>query len=159
MPATALRHFDEDLSRARSLIAHAGTLPRTNPREELLRSDVLRSAWMFSVGAMDAYFSDAYTDVVAAAIISKSRQPAMVLPDFFYEIRFPVRAVLETYAANENWRWRMAARRMMDRENVWSLSTVQGLFNKFFRSGHRFFGDLLDAWILHSEATKRLWHH
>jgi len=122
----------------------------------MLRSDLLRSAWMFAIGAMDAYFCDAYTDMVAATIISKSRHPAANLPDFFYEIRFPVRAILEPYAINENWRWRMAARKMMERENVLSLATVQTLFNKFFRPGRRFFRDRLPDWIVHPDAKKRL---
>lgn len=156
MPATALQHFNEDVARVRVLIALAETLPRATVVQQTLRSDVLRSAWMFAVGALDAYFSDAYTDVIAASIISKSRWPAMELPEFFYDVRFPVRAVLEPYAANMNWRWRMAARRMMDRENVLKLATIQNLFNKFFRKGHRFFGDVLDAWIMHPDATKRL---
>ena len=56
---------------------------------------------MFAVGAMDAYFCDAYTDIVAATIISKSRHQAANLPDFFYDIRFPIRAILEPYASNE----------------------------------------------------------
>ena len=43
--------------------------------EKLLRSDLLRSAWMFAVGALDAYFCDAYTDIIAATASSKSRQP------------------------------------------------------------------------------------
>src|SRR5205807_7187354 len=124
--------------------------------EHMLRGDVLRSAWMFAVGALDAYFCDAYTDVVAATIISKSRQPAIVLPDFFYEIRFPVRSILEPYANNINWRWRMAARKMMERENVLSLSTVQTLFNKFFRNGQRLFRDVLPAWIVHPDSRRRL---
>ena len=124
--------------------------------ELMLRSDLLRSAWMFAVGAMDAYFCDAYTDIVAAAISSKSRHPAANLPDFFYEIRFPIRAILEPYASNDNWRWRMAARKMMERENVLSLPAVQTLFNKFFRKGHRFFRDRLPDWIVHPDATKRL---
>ena len=152
----ALQHFNEDAARARVLIAHAESLPRHNPADELLRSDILRSAWMFAVGALDAYFSDAYTDVVAATIISKSRFNGMVLPEFFYDIRFPVRAVLETYAVNMNWRWRMAVRRMMDRENVLKLETIQKLFNKFFRRGQRFFGDVLDSWVIHQDAKKRL---
>jgi hypothetical protein len=156
MPATALQDFYEDAARVRALIAHADALPRANPADQSLRSDVLRSAWMFAVGALDAYFSDAYTDVVAATIISKSRHDPMTLPDFFYDIRFPVRAVLESYAVNVNWRWRMAARRMMDRENVLKLETIQKLFNKFFRKGHRFFGDVLDSWITHPDAKKRL---
>ena len=111
---------------------------------------------MFAVGALDAYFCDAYTDLVAATIIAKSLKSAIILPDWFCEIKFPVRAILEPYANNVNWRWRMAAREMMARENVLSLSTVQTLFNKFFRDGHRFFGDLLDAWITRPDSKKRL---
>lgn len=123
----------------------------------MLRSDLLRSAWMFAVGALDAYYSDAYTDVVAATIISKSRHASMVLPEFFYDIKFPVRAILEPYAINVNWKWRMAARQMMERENVLSLDTIRRLFNKFFRKGYRFFDEnRLDSWITHPEAKKRL---
>lgn len=124
MPATAFQHFEEDVARAKAIVAHADPLPRTNAAEQLLRSDFLRSAWMFAVGAMDAYFSDAYTDVVAATANSKSRQPAITLPDWAYDIKLPFRAVLEEYD-NTNWRWRMAARKMMARENVISLSAVQ----------------------------------
>ncbi len=122
----------------------------------MLRSDLLRSGWMFAIGAIDAYFCDAYTDIVAATIISKSRHQAAILPDFFYEIRFPVRAILEPYAMNDNWRWRMAARKMMERENVLSLSAVQNLFNKFFRRGHRLFQDRMPDWIVHPDAKKRI---
>lgn len=111
---------------------------------------------MFAVGAMDAYFCDAYTDIVAATIIAKNRYPAANLPEFFYNIRFPVRAILEPYPSNENWRWRMAARKMMERENVLSLATVRTLFKKFFRSGHRFFRDRLADWIVHPDSKKRL---
>src|SRR5690242_14213821 len=143
VPATALQHCEEDIARARAILAHADPLPRTNATDQLLRSDLLRSAWMFAVGAMDAYFCDAYTDIVAATINSKSRQNSMTLPDWLYEIRFPIAAIVEEYAYS-NWRWRMAARKMMERENVLSLETIRKLFNKFFRKGHRFFGDLLD---------------
>jgi hypothetical protein len=66
-----------------------------------------------------------------------------------------VRAILEEYEY-ENWRWRMAARRMMDRENVLNFGTIQKLFNKFFRIGHRYFNDLLDGWIRHPDARARL---
>ncbi len=155
MPATALQHFQEDIARAKAIIAHADPLPRTNAAEQLLRSDLLRSAWMYAVGALDAYFSDAYTDLVAATANSKSRQPAITLPEWVYDIKLPLRAVLEQYD-NTNWRWRMAARKMMERENVISLPAVQTLFNKFFRKGHRFFGDVLDAWISRPDSKRRL---
>jgi hypothetical protein len=156
MPTTALNHFNQDIARASAIVAHAAPLPTGAAEERLLRSDLLRSAWMFTVGAMDAYFCDAYTDLVAATIIAKSRQPAIVLPDWFGEIRFPVRAILGPYANNVNWRWRMAAREMMERENVLSLAAIQTLFNKFFRDGHKFFGDVLDEWIRRPDAPRRL---
>jgi hypothetical protein len=154
--ATALSHFQQDVARARAIVAHAGSLPHGTSAEQLLRDDLFRSAWMFAVGALDAYFCDAYTDVVAAAVIAKSRHLALTLPEFFYEIRFPVRAILEPYTNNLNWRWRMAARKMMERENVLSLEAIQRLFNKFFRNGHRFFRDLLPDWIVHPEAHRRV---
>jgi len=156
VPSTALNHFNQDTARARAIVAHADSLPRTNSEEQLLRSDLLRSAWMFAVGAMDAYFCDAYSDIVAATIIAKNRHAAANLPDFFYDIRFPIRAILEPYATNDNWRWRMAARKMMERENVLSLPAVQTLFNKFFRKGHRFFHDRIADWLVHPNSKKRL---
>jgi hypothetical protein len=50
----------------------------------------------------------------------------------------------------------MAARKMMERENVLSPPAVQTLFNKFFRRGRRFFRDQMADWIVHSDAKKRL---
>ncbi len=155
MPATALRHFQEDIARAGAIVAHADPLPEGNAAEQLLRSDLLRSAWMFAVSALDAYFCDAYSDLVAATVSSKSRQPAITLPETFYEIKVPIRAILEEYV-NPNWRWRMAAREMMERENVLSLSTIQTLFNKFFRKDQRFFSGLLDTWMSRPDARIRL---
>ncbi len=80
MPATALQHFQEDIARATAIMTHARPLPHAAAAEQLLRSDLLRSAWMFAVGALDAYFCDAYTDIIAAMANSKSRQPAITLP-------------------------------------------------------------------------------
>jgi hypothetical protein len=155
MPTTAFQHFTEDIARARAILTHADSLPYTTDPEKLLRSDLLRSAWMFAVGALDAYFCDAYTDIIAATASSKSRQPAITLPEWFYDIKFPLRAILEEYD-NENWRWRMAARKMMERENVISLKTVQDLFNKFFRKGNKFFRDQFDVWMSRPDAKTRL---
>jgi hypothetical protein len=156
VPATAFNHFQQDIARTRAIVAHADPLPHGAPADQLLRTDLWRSAWMFGVGALDAYFCDAYTDVVAATIIAKSRHAALVLPEFFHDIRFPVRAILEPYANNLNWRWRMAARKMMEREHVLSLATVQTLFNKFFRDGQKFFRDVLPAWIAHPDSRRRI---
>jgi hypothetical protein len=161
VPATALQHFQEDIERARALIDLAETKPAGTVAARLIRGDVLRSAWMFSVGALDAYFCDAYSDVIAYTIISKNRHaeqnpPGLALPDFFLKVKFPIRAILEPYDVNTNWRWRMAAREMMTFENVLSIETVQKLFNPFFRDGRKFFYSLLPNWIAHPNATRRL---
>lgn len=156
MPGTAFSHFQQDIGRARAVAALADPLQHVTAAEQLLRGDLWRSAWMFGVGALDAYFCDAYTDIVAATIIAKSHHAALALPEFFHDIRFPVRAILEPYANNINWRWRMAARKMMERENVLSLATVQTLFNKFFRNGQKFFRDLLPGWVVHPDARRRV---
>lgn len=155
MPVTALKHFNEDICRAEAIRTHASTLPTGTPAEQLLRSDLLRGSWMFAIGALDAYFCDAYTDLVAATLSSKSRQNSIALPDWFCDIKFPIRAILEDYT-NPNWRWRMAAQDMMDRESILSLERIQKLFNRFFRKGHKFFGDVIDGWINHADAKKRL---
>jgi hypothetical protein len=58
MPGTALARFNDDVMRARAIVAHADPLPQTTEPERMLRSDLFRSAWMFAVGALDAYFCD-----------------------------------------------------------------------------------------------------
>lgn len=156
VPKTALQHFDDDIGRAKALLAHADSLPTATSVQQTLRSDILRSAWMFAVGSLDAYFCDAYTDVIAASLIAKRRQPSVTLPDFFLNIKLPVRAILEEYDSRDNWRWRMAARDLMEKEHVLSLATIQKLFNKFCRKGHKFFNDVIERWIAHQDARQRL---
>jgi len=121
VPATALQHFQEDIERAKAIIAHAAPLPHTNDAERLLRDDLLRSAWMFAVGALDAY-----TDIVAATASSKSRQPGITLPRWVYDNKFPLRAILEVYD-NPNWRWRMAENTDQNHLVFRDFSTPAGL--------------------------------
>lgn len=156
MPATAFAHFLEDAARARAILDHAVPLPAEAEAQRLLRADLFRAAWMFAVGAFDAYFCDAYADLLAATLSSKSRQPSIDLPAFVQDVLLPARTLLDDYTY-EGWRWRMAARQSMARENVLSSKTVQELFNKFFRDDHRLFRPaVLDAWITHEGATRRL---
>jgi hypothetical protein len=63
--------------------------------------------------------------------------------------------ILEEYT-NPNWRWRMAARKMMERETVLSLESIRKLFNRFFRNGQKFFREVLAAWLVHPDAKRRL---
>jgi len=143
------------------LITHASALPHACEAEKLLRDDILRSAWMFAVGAMDAYFCDAYADLIASTLMAKSNmakndQDTFALPDFVGKIEIPVTAVLEDYAVRQNWKWRMAARRKMADENSLDIGTIKGWFNKFCRPDQTLFKDVVPAWIGKVGATARL---
>jgi hypothetical protein len=155
MPNTAITPFREDIARAKALLSHAKVLPQATVPQKSLRDDILRSAWMFAVGAMDAYFCDAYADLIASTLMAKSNQPPVALPDFIGKIEIPVTAILEDYQVRRNWKWRMAARKMMADENSLELETVRKWFNPFFQTGHKFFAELVPVWIAINGATAR----
>lgn len=147
---TPKRHFDEDIARARELLAHARTLG-----PGVLQDDVLRAAWMMAVGASDAYFSDAYGDLLARTLRAKQLEPAVSIPDRLNNLKVPVIAILRD--ANSGWRWRMAARELIEEENVLSLEKIKKLFNHFFRDGHKLLNtDTIPNLITHRDAKSRM---
>ncbi|MCU0731064.1 MAG: hypothetical protein MUE84_05690 [Hyphomonas sp.] len=150
MLTTALKHFNEDLERATGLCSHAAALPAGS-----VRDDILRAGWMMSVGACDAYFSDAYGDLIARTLRAKELQPAVVIPDRLNDLKVPVTAILRE--SKGGWRWRMAARELIEEENVLSLEKIKKLFNHFFRKSHKLLiAGTIEPWILHKEARSRL---
>jgi len=156
MPNTAFKHFKEDLDRARKLVDLAETLPNESAVETLLRSDVLRSGIMFATGALDAYLCDAYSWVVGGTLIAKDRQKSVSLPPAFLEIHLPVTAYLDHYGERDRWRWRMAARRMMDKKNILNLSGVENLFGPFLPAGQKTYQDIVLNWVAAASAKDRL---
>lgn len=156
MPTTAYKHFDEDLKRAASLVDHADSLSNRTDAEQLLRSDVLRSGVMFAAGALDAYLCDAYSWIVGGTLIAKDRQRAVALPKKLLEISLPVTAYLEHYQTRDRWRWRMAARRMMDRRNMLNLGAVEGAFKPFLPAGQKLYHDVIVAWVTAARAKDRI---
>lgn len=152
----AIDHFDEDIERARAILTHADPLSVGTDLQKRLRDDLVRSSWMFGVGALDAYFCDLYTDLLASVLMSKERQPNITLPPFILATEVPLDAVYADYAQRHNWRWRMMARRRMERENVLSTDTIRTLLNPFLRSGHKLFPDVVDSWIAKAGATRRI---
>jgi len=131
-------------------------MPTGNAGAILLREDVLRAGWMFAAGAMDAYFCDAYADIVAAVLLCKSREQAVALPSHIDDLQVPVSTVLDSRPQRDNWKWRMASRALIERQNILSLGAVQQHFNKFCRRHHRLFGDVLDFWATRHDATARV---
>lgn len=156
MPANAISTFREDIARAQALVDHATPLPVASDGNRLLRDDVLRSGWMFAVGAMDAYFCDAYADVIAATLICKAREPLVALPEFVLKIQVPVATILEAYPARPNWKWRMAARAILEEENALQIETIRKWFNPFFDKSAKVFFEVVPAWLAIAPAPDRL---
>lgn len=148
---TALLHFNEDIARATALHGQAEPMVAG-----VLRDDILRAGWMMAVGACDAYFSDAYADLVSRTLQAKVAQPAMVIPDRMNNLRIPVVAVLRERGTYGGWRWRMAARELIEDENVLSLKKIKDLFNQFFPEGGKLLTTAtIEPWILDGHARVR----
>jgi hypothetical protein len=145
---TAKQHFDEDLQRAREVHAHAVALGVGR-----LRDDLLRSAWMMAVGASDAFFCDAYADLITRTLRAKERQPSGSLQDKLNNLKVPVVTMLNS---SNGWRWRMAARDLIEKESVLSIQQIKDLLNIFCREKHKLLTqDTIEAWILHPDMRQR----
>lgn len=145
---TAKLHFDEDIARARALWDHAHGLPAGSVKE-----DILRSAWMVGVGASDAFFCDAYADLVTRTLRAKELQSSGRIPDRLGNLSVPAVAVLD---ASSSWRWRMAAREIIEKQSVLSLDEVKKFLNLFCRDGHKLLQpSTIEAWIVHADAKQR----
>jgi len=148
---TAKKHFDEDIARARAILTHAGTLP-----DSLLKDDLCRSAWMFGVGALDAYFSDAFGDLIARTLRAMQAESSVSVPDRFQNLKVPVATVIRTNPS-DGWRWRMAARELIEEDNVLAIEKIRSLFNQFFPSTNKLFGKArIESWILDPKSNSRL---
>ncbi|MCI0558475.1 MAG: hypothetical protein MN733_08270, partial [Nitrososphaera sp.] len=157
MPSTARKHFDEDLSRARAIHALDCRPPHRRADTALVRDDLLRSAWMFGVGALDAYFCDAYADLLARTLQAKNRQPTLKLTSAISSIDLPVGAIFSPTSVRVNWRWRLAARGLMEKDNVLSISKIQQLLNPFLSNGNKLFeAAVIDLLIRDYNAPQRL---
>lgn len=147
---TAFNHFQDDISRARALLTHAEGLP-----EGRLQDDISRSAWMLAVGACDAFFSDAYADLVSRALRAKEIEPNIEVPDRLNNLKVPAIAVIRH--ENDGWRWRMAARELIEEENVLSLEKIRKLFNHFLPAAAKLASrDTMEEWIVHRDSKQRL---
>lgn len=148
---TAKSHFNEDIARARALVDHADGQPSST-----LQDDIFRAAWMMAVGASDAFFCDAYADLITRTLQARQIQSSFHISDRMLNLRVPAIVVIGT-AATENWRWRMAARQIIEDETVLSITEIKSLLNQFFRDEHKPFSKAnFDRWIVHRDAKNRL---
>lgn len=148
---TPKAHFQQDIARASALVAHAVPLSASD-----VRNDIMRAAWMMGVGALDAYFCDAYADLIARTLQAKQIQPSVTIPDRLGNLKVPVHAIIRT-SANENWRWRMTARELIEDHTVLSIDKIKTLLNQFFPENNKLLGESsFDSWVLHREQKQRL---
>ncbi|MFM2386940.1 MAG: hypothetical protein RL660_1697 [Bacteroidota bacterium] len=150
---TAINHFNEDIQRAKDLNSYAAGLA-----EGTIRNDILRTAWMMAVGSLDAYFCDAYGDLVARTFRAKRSEPGIQLPSKMKSIMVPIPVVLDNDLTS-GWLWRMIARDLIEKDNVLSVKKIKELFNVFFRDTHKLFtanGVPLDRWITRQQSMHRL---
>jgi len=150
---TALSHFDEDIRRSKAILSHA-----KNQHDGELKDDLARSSWMMAVGALDAYFCDAYGDLIARTLRAKQLQSSGLLPPKLKTLKVPALVVLDNND-NKGWMWRMVARDLIEKDNVLSIEKIKNLFSVFFRDGEKIFAansSPLENWISHKKSKVRL---
>lgn len=149
MPETAFRHFEEDMERAETILRHAHALERAR-RKQALHRDLRFSALAMAVGAMDAYFCDAYVDCFTSALkaYSAGKWPGR-LPAAYAKQKLPAGVVLDTSRKRRpRWAFRMAARAIMERDNMLAISRIPEEFNGILPSGQKLWACIADdlAW-------------
>ncbi|NUT63227.1 hypothetical protein [Herbaspirillum sp. C9C3] len=145
---TALSHFNTDLARARALMNNSALVPACT-------EDMLRSALMFAVGACDAYFADSYADLLSRTLRAKELEPTVQLPNRLNNLKIPVTAMLRA-TTMPGWKWRMAARELVEKENVLSFDQIRGLFNQFFPKKNGLLSrDRVCGWMSNPQAKRR----
>jgi len=150
---TAASHFNDDLSRARGLY----TLSLAQPNGTL-KGDLKRSSWMFAVGALDAFFCDAYGDLLARVLRAKQVEPPIDLPERIKSVKIPAISVIRNNPS-DGWRWRMVARDVIELDNVLSIQKIQNLLNQFCRDDRKIIkanSQNFENWILHRESKYRM---
>lgn len=152
MPITAKKHFDDDIRRAWSIYQHAQLqLTAPNPDKKLC-NDLMLSAVAMSVGAMDAYLCDAYVDCLSSSLraYAQGKWPG-TFPSGYKKQPLPAGEVLNNTRANRPlWSIRMAARKVMERENILSISRIDDLFNPILPAGKKLWPDFITTLIDHN---------
>ena len=146
MANTARTHFDEDLTRAEEMLGHAKLMQDAGTQERLCQ-DIRIASIATAIGAMDAYLCDKYVDCLTSVLKAywqgKWRGD---LPSFYARAKLPAGFVLDTSRTRRpGWSIRMAARRIMERETILSLSKVDEMFNPILPSGQKIWADMVPA--------------
>ena len=149
MPETARRHFDEDIARAEAL-AEEGWRHESDGHIRLA-TDVRSAAIAMSAGALDAYLCDAYVDCLARALRAYFRgEWNGALPAFYAKQRLPAGELLDnSRTIRPLWSIRMAARKVMEREDMLNISRLNDHFNPILPPDQKVWADFLPMLFAH----------
>ncbi len=138
MPTTAKTHFDDDINRAFALHGKAKALQVAGDASQL-PEDIRGAAAALAVGAMDAYFCDKYVDCLTMALQSYSANTWVgPFPSSFRQQLLPAGEVLDASRPHRpRWGIRMAAKAVMEKDNMYSLSRIDDAFNGILPVGQK----------------------
>ncbi|MCL1524578.1 hypothetical protein [Xanthomonas nasturtii] len=152
MPTTARSHFDQDISRAIDIHTQAAAMGAA-PAAPVLKNDLLLSSVAMSVGAMDAYLCDAFVDCLTAALRSYRKGTwTGVFPSGYAKQNLPAGILLTKKASRPDWAIRMAARNLMGRQNILSISLVDDLFNPILPPAQKLWLSYIPILIAHNRV-------
>lgn len=123
------KHFVDDVGRARAIL----DLAKRNDVKEDVKRDLRLSAIALAVGAMDAYFCDAYSDCLASVFQAANRNNPRLkegVPEAYCRVELPAGALLaKTHAKRPLWAIRIAAKKYMDKRNMLEVDFFSSALN------------------------------
>jgi hypothetical protein len=148
MSNTSRAHFDEDIIRSEGMLDHARDLEADGSARRTFQ-DIRVASLAMSIGAMDAYLCDKYVDCLTAVLNTYSRgRWRGDLPGGSAKEKLPAGFVLDTSRSRRpGWGIRMAARKVMERENILSLRRIDDMFNPILPTGQKIWAEFVPALI------------
>ena len=154
-------HFNEDVHRAALLVEMAKAIEETwsaesDPTVTRVFHDIRLAGVALSVGAMDAYFCDAYIDCITSVLgACQAGTWKGDLPGPYATARLPAGEILSvTRKPQSRWNVRMAATKLIERESMLSLDRVKQEFNAILPESQQQWGALVPPLLL--TGSKRL---
>lgn len=148
MVNTARAHFDEDIARAEEMCAQAKRLEDAGSSQRLY-GDTRIAAIGLSVGALDAYLCDKYVDCLSSVLKAYSSGKWQGrLPAYYSKQLLPAGEILDrSRGSRPLWSIRMAARSIMEKDNMLSVSRIESMFNPILPDQQKLLSSLVPTLI------------
>lgn len=153
MPTTFRTHFNDDINRAENILALSRVMENAGEPERLYK-DLRWSSVALAVGALDAYLCDAYVDCLTAVLRAYTQEQWVgALPATYSRQMLPAGEILKSTRQHRPlWRVRMAARKVMEKDNMLSLSRLEDCFNGILPNHKKLWLDFVPVLAAHNLA-------